>query len=63
MAGMIDNCRLNRIETIFLDVAEDNRAARRIYEKCGFDCIDRRSKYFETDLGRIDALIFRLIVQ
>jgi ribosomal-protein-alanine N-acetyltransferase len=59
MTGAIDCCRSIGAGILFLDVAEDNKAALNLYRKCGFNCIDRRSKYFETRLGPIDALILR----
>ena len=63
MRGAIEFCRSSGVASLFLDVAVDNKAALKLYKKCGFDCIDRRSNYFETRLGRIDALIFRRTIE
>ncbi|WP_292070921.1 ribosomal protein S18-alanine N-acetyltransferase [Brevundimonas sp. UBA7534] len=40
---------------IFLEVAEDNAAARALYDRAGFRQIGRRRGYY--DGGRIDALV------
>ena len=48
-------------ERLFLEVAEDNDAARSLYEGRGFQVIGRRSGYYAAaDGGRIDALVMSL---
>lgn len=43
---------------LFLEVAEDNSAARGLYRKSGFRRIGRRKAYYHRDGGtRIDALV------
>ena len=45
------------IEALFLEVAEDNAAARRLYQKFGFAIVGRRSKYYRRRYGQsVDAL-------
>jgi [ribosomal protein S18]-alanine N-acetyltransferase len=41
----------------FLEVADDNIAARTLYERCGFAIVGRRAAYYRTDDGTADALI------
>lgn len=43
------------IEHIFLEVAEDNIPARKMYEQCGFVIVGRRPKYYDD----IDAIMMR----
>ncbi|HUE96371.1 MAG TPA: ribosomal protein S18-alanine N-acetyltransferase [Longimicrobiaceae bacterium] len=43
---------------IFLEVRESNRAARALYEKCGFQLIGRRRHYYTKPVE--DALVMRL---
>ena len=45
------------IEALFLEVAEDNAAARQLYQKFGFAIVGRRSKYYRRRYGQsVDAL-------
>ena len=45
---------------MFLEVAEDNVAARALYEGLGFTALGRRRNYYRAKDGRgIDALTFR----
>ena len=59
----IDHCRSNGIVTVFLEVAEDNLGARRLYKKSGFESIDRQIRYYETETGRKDSLIYQKKIQ
>lgn len=46
---------------LFLEVAEDNGAARALYERAGFRQIGRRKAYYAApDGGRTDALVLSL---
>ncbi len=45
------------VERCFFEVAENNFAARTLYENCGGRTVGRRPGYYETDEGRVDALI------
>jgi len=48
------------IEALFLEVAEDNVAARRLYQKFGFAIVGRRPKYYRRRYGpSVDALTLR----
>jgi ribosomal-protein-alanine N-acetyltransferase len=49
-----------QVQDLWLEVAEDNTAARRLYESAGFEPVGRRRGYYETSEGRIDALVLRL---
>lgn len=47
---------------MFLEVGEQNVSARRLYEKCGFECVGRRAAYYRGALegGTADnALVLR----
>ncbi len=43
------------VKHIFLEVAEGNAPARRLYEQCGFAEIGRRPKYYDG----VDAIMMR----
>ncbi|MDQ1155021.1 ribosomal protein S18-alanine N-acetyltransferase [Brevundimonas sp. SORGH_AS_0993] len=46
---------------LFLEVAEDNAAARALYARAGFRSLGRRKAYYAApDGGRIDALVLGL---
>ncbi len=48
------------IATLFLEVAEDNLAARRLYEKSDFSTVGRRPHYYRRRYGpAVDALTLR----
>lgn len=44
---------------MFLEVAEANMAARRLYEAEGFAVVGRRKAYYHQDAGSADALVMR----
>lgn len=44
---------------LFLEVAEDNDAARYLYKSCGFFPVGRRPAYYKRPEGRVAALVLR----
>ena len=44
-------------ERIFLEVAADNTAALALYVRTGYNETTRRAGYYETPMGRVDAVI------
>ncbi|MDD5586008.1 MAG: N-acetyltransferase [Alphaproteobacteria bacterium] len=42
-----------------LEVAADNDAARRLYEKCGYVEVNTRKGYYRRETGLIDAVCYR----
>lgn len=44
-------------DTVFLEVRPSNRAAKRLYEKAGFNEVGLRSNYYPAFDGREDAII------
>lgn len=54
----IDSARTKGATKIFLEVRESNRAARALYERCGFAVIGRRSNYYHNPSE--DAVIYQL---
>lgn len=48
------------VRTIFLEVEENNRAARRLYEGAGFTVVGRRERYYKQPDGeQLNALLMR----
>jgi len=47
------------VDTLFLEVAEDNEAAIAFYKKSKFLPIGRRPAYYKREKGRVAALTFR----
>jgi len=45
---------------IFLEVAEDNEAARALYERLGYQPIGRRPSYYARPKGRVAAVTYAL---
>jgi len=46
-------------KTVFLEVAEDNLAARHLYQSAGFTKIAQRSGYYQRGHQKIDALVMQ----
>jgi len=46
------------IDNVMLEVRESNKYALRLYEKCGFEEINRRKKYY----GKEDAIIMKKVI-
>ena len=61
--GLLDHLKAQLQDTgdtqkIFLEVREDNRAARALYRKLGFGEIGRRKNYYTgQDAGDLDAVV------
>lgn len=49
-----------RVERMFLEVAEDNVAARALYAGLGFAEVGRRKAYYARPSGAVDALVLAL---
>jgi ribosomal-protein-alanine N-acetyltransferase len=48
------------VRTIFLEVEENNRPARRLYERAGFSVAGRRERYYQQPGGeQLNALLMR----
>ena len=62
LAAIIGEARQRGAHTLFLEVAEDNRAARALYAVCGFVQIGRRANYYRRRSGLADALVLRLLL-
>lgn len=57
MAFMEEECAARGVKMIFLEVRESNLPAISLYEKCGFDKISVRKKYYSDPVE--DAVIMR----
>ena len=49
----------NGVDTLFLEVAEDNEAAIKFYKGAGFEPIGRRPAYYKREIGRVAAITYR----
>jgi ribosomal-protein-alanine N-acetyltransferase len=48
------------VRTVFLEVEEHNRPARRLYERAGFTVVGRRERYYRQSGGEpLNALLMR----
>jgi ribosomal-protein-alanine N-acetyltransferase len=55
--------RLRGAETAFLEVAEDNTAAKTLYARAGFTEAGRRRGYYRAPTGQaVDALVLRRVL-
>jgi len=59
VGGLLEEAERRRCTQILLEVREDNHAARRLYERFGFEPIARRSAYYGPG-G--DAVVMRLAI-
>jgi ribosomal-protein-alanine N-acetyltransferase len=60
MRAVAVRARAQGAERLFLEVAEDNSAALRLYTRLGFDAVGRRPAYYQRASGDIAALVMRL---
>ncbi|MDA8708554.1 GNAT family N-acetyltransferase [Hellea sp.] len=49
----------NGVDTLFLEVSEDNDAAITFYKDAGFEPIGRRPAYYKREKGRVAAITYR----
>lgn len=49
----------NGVDTLFLEVAEDNDPAIKFYKGAGFEPIGRRPAYYKREIGRVAAITYR----
>lgn len=59
VAASLDGSRERGATALFLEVAEDNDAARALYKSCGFFPVGRRPGYYKRPDGRVAALVLR----
>lgn len=60
LAAFLTEARARNAESVFLEVATDNAAARALYAAAGFEPAGRRREYYRTPTGQpIDALVLR----
>ena len=57
MDKLIKIARRLQTDMMFLEVRPSNEAARRLYDKLGFNEIGARANYYPAEKGREDALI------
>lgn len=57
LAALVEEAGRRRCTALLLDVRADNDAARRLYERFGFERIGVRRGYYSH--GRIDAVVMR----
>jgi [ribosomal protein S18]-alanine N-acetyltransferase len=62
LESVVVEARLRGARTLFLEVADDNIAARALYGARGFVQIGRRPNYYRRVSGLVDALVLRLLV-
>ena len=53
---LFEYAQKHNIKRIFLEVAEDNSPAQKLYFKVGFKQMGRRNKYYARPNGYVDAL-------
>ncbi len=60
LASGLSDLAASGVNAVFLDVAEDNTAARALYARLGFEEVSRRPAYYRRDDGaRVDALVLQ----
>ncbi|MEW1954837.1 ribosomal protein S18-alanine N-acetyltransferase [Terrabacter sp. NPDC080008] len=60
LAELVRRATERRAEAVLLEVRADNHAARRLYERAGFEVISVRRRYYQP--GDVDALVMRLLL-
>jgi ribosomal-protein-alanine N-acetyltransferase len=63
VARFLYQARLRAADTAFLEVADDNAAARALYAQAGFEEVGRRRGYYHRPDGQaVDALVLRRVL-
>ncbi|MBY0545413.1 MAG: ribosomal protein S18-alanine N-acetyltransferase [Gammaproteobacteria bacterium] len=57
---IVAELKVRGINTLFLEVRKSNEAAIHLYKKLNFIEVGLRKRYYQTDTGREDALVFKL---
>jgi ribosomal-protein-alanine N-acetyltransferase len=57
----IQQCEIQNVATIWLEVRLSNHSAIQLYEKAGFILIEQRKRYYLSESGREDALVMKYI--
>ena len=60
LAELVRRARTRGVDAVLLEVRADNDAARRLYDRAGFEVISVRRRYYQP--GDVDALVMRLLV-
>ena len=60
LAELVRRASERAVEAVLLEVRADNDAARRLYDRAGFEVISVRRRYYQP--GDVDALVMRLLL-
>ena len=60
LSELVRRATAHGAEAVLLEVRADNDAARRLYDRAGFEVISVRRRYYQP--GDVDALVMRLLV-
>ncbi|HET8594612.1 MAG TPA: ribosomal protein S18-alanine N-acetyltransferase [Intrasporangium sp.] len=60
LTELVRRAELSGIRSLLLEVRADNAAARRLYERSGFEVISVRRRYYQP--GDVDALVMRKLI-
>jgi ribosomal-protein-alanine N-acetyltransferase len=60
LAELLRRATARGVEAVLLEVRADNDAARRLYDRAGFEVISVRRRYYQP--GDVDALVMRLLL-
>ncbi|WP_374968352.1 ribosomal protein S18-alanine N-acetyltransferase [Terrabacter sp. BE26] len=60
LAELVRRASSRGAEAVLLEVRADNDAARRLYDRAGFEVISVRRRYYQP--GDVDALVMRLLL-
>jgi ribosomal-protein-alanine N-acetyltransferase len=60
LTELVRRAELSGIRSLLLEVRADNAAARKLYERGGFEVISVRRRYYQP--GDVDALVMRKLI-
>jgi [ribosomal protein S18]-alanine N-acetyltransferase len=60
LQDFISQCRLRNALDIWLEVRESNTVAQQLYMSFGFELIEKRKAYYQTETGTESAMIMNL---
>jgi [ribosomal protein S18]-alanine N-acetyltransferase len=64
LGELIDHCKAEHLQTLWLEVRQSNQAAQALYAKAGFASVGQRKHYYPLDATRReDAVVMKLELQ
>jgi len=62
LQALMDVAKTEQCESVFLEVAENNLPAIKLYQRFGFEKVGMRKGYYQTSQGAVDAQVMKYVI-